>query len=103
MRIGCFLPILIALAACGAKEQPRTLYVFAGSDSYLATTPAKDGANLPAEHGPWKLSSTIRSDDPRLKWSITDGRMLAEIRSRGYSLRRIVVTHEPITTVPEQP
>ncbi len=76
------------------------LYIFSGSDSYLATTIEADGANLPPAHGPWKRRSTVRSDDPRLEQGMGKG-TLADIRAHGYSIKQIVVTFEPSTTVPE--
>ena len=76
------------------------LYLFSGSDSYLATTTEADGANLPSAHGPWSQISTVRADDPRLELGMGKG-TLADICAHGYSLRQIVVTFEPSTTVPE--
>lgn len=77
----------------------QVLYVYSGSDSYWATTPDGTGASLPAEHGPWKKVKTVDAKDPRVEQGTGKG-TLADIRMNGYSLRRITVTFEPITTVP---
>jgi hypothetical protein len=78
------------------------LYIFSGTESYIATTVQADGANLPLAHGPWKRVSKVSADDPRLEQGMGKG-TLADIRAQGYSLRRIVVTFEPSTTVPTNP
>lgn len=79
-----------------------TLYIFSGGDLYFAITPVAQGTNLPAEHGPWTQIRTIDSNDPRLKQGADKG-TLEEIREKGYSIRRFVVTFEPSTTVPSTP
>lgn len=75
----------------------QTLYVFAGSDSFYATTSVADGTNLPPEHGPWRHIKSVSSNDPRLDQGIDRG-TLEDIRARGFSLRRIVVAFDPPTT-----
>lgn len=75
----------------------QRLYIFAGSDSYWATTSAADGTNLPPEHGPWRHIKSVPSSDPRLDQGIDKG-TLEDIRARGFSLRRIVISFDPPTT-----
>ena len=76
-----------------------TLYIFSGTESYIATTVQANGENLPPTHGPWKQVSTVSTDDPRLEQGMGKG-TLADIRACGYSIRQIVITFEPSTTVP---
>lgn len=80
----------------------QTLYIFSGSDSYVATTPVADGANLPAEHGPWSQIKAVSSSDPRLEQGMGKD-TFKDLKARGYSLRRVVVTFEPFTTMPTAP
>ncbi|MBL0915441.1 MAG: hypothetical protein IBJ13_07975 [Sphingopyxis sp.] len=107
------LAILLPLSACTADadpvsatqarsdQSPEILYAFEGADDFWAMTFDKSGANLPSQHGPWKLATSVMSDDPRLTTGIDKG-TVEEVRKRGFSLRQIKVTFEPSVTVPER-
>ena len=78
------------------------LYIFSGSQHMIAVTTRETGDNLPAEFAPWKFLRSAEPDDASMNAGVSKG-TVKEVREKGYALRQVRVTFEPVSTQPINP